>query len=92
LRRIRDYQYFSQAGLRKYPWQALSKIGLVKFIIYCLLFFPLVGQALIGYWRAPDWTWFFHPLACEITFLTYSFGKLEGVIRPREQSREGWKQ
>lgn len=92
LRRIRDYQYFSKEGLRKYPWQALSKVGLLKFIAYCLLVFPLLGQALIGYWRAPDWAWAFHPLACEITFLTYSFGKLEAVVRPREQSREGWKQ
>ncbi len=92
LRRIRDYQYFSKKGLRKYPWQALSKLGLFKFIAYCLLVFPLFGQALVGYWRAPDWVWFFHPLACEITFLTYAFGKIEGMIRPREQSREGWGQ
>lgn len=92
LRRIRDYQYFSKEGLRKYPWQALSKVGLLKFIVYCFLVFPLFGQALIGYWRAPDWAWAFHPLACEITFLTYSFGRLEGIVRPREQSREGWKQ
>jgi len=92
LRRIRDYQYFSKEGLRQYPWQALSKVGLLKFVVYCLLFFPLVGQALLGWWRTPDWAWAFHPLACEITFWTYSFGKLEGVIRSREQSREGWKQ
>lgn len=92
LRRIRDYQYFSKEGLRKYPWQALSKTGLFKFVAYCLLVFPLFGQALIGYWRASDWAWAFHPLACEITFLAYAFGRIEGMIRPREQSREGWKQ
>lgn len=92
LRRIRDYQYFSKEGLRKYPWQALSKLGFFKFIVYCLLVFPLFGQALIGYWRHPDWAWFFHPVACEITFLTYAFGRIEAMIRPREQSREDWKQ
>jgi len=92
LRRIRDYQYFSKEGLRKYPWHALSKFGLLKFIFYCLLVFPLFGQALIGFLRFPDPAWLFHPLACEVTFLTYSFGKIEGLIKTREQSREGWKQ
>lgn len=92
LRRIRDYQHFSKEGLRKYPWQAVSKVGLLKFIVYCLLIFPLCGQALIGYLRFPDPAWAFHPLACEITFLTYAFGKIEGMIRPREQDREGWSQ
>ena len=92
LRRVRDFNYYRSQGMRSYPWSRQKKRKLVKFIVYCLLFFPLVAQSLVGYRKKPDPAWALHPPACLITLVVYTWGFIEGAIRPREQKRTRWSQ
>jgi glycosyltransferase involved in cell wall biosynthesis len=82
-RRIRDYVRYKKLGLRKYPWSSVSKGKLFKFIIYTVLLFPLLAQAVRGYARRRDDAWFFHVLACWITLVIY----ISGVIWMRYSER-----
>lgn len=91
-RRVRDYLYYNKLGVRKYPWQSASKIKLLKFILSCLIFAPLLIQSIKGYVKKPDSAWFFHPVACWITLLEYGFGRVGGFWGIRELKREGWSQ
>lgn len=91
-RRVRDYLYYNKLGIRKYPWQSVSKIKLLKFILSCLIFAPLLIQSMKGYIKKPDSAWFFHPVACWITLLEYGFGRIGGFLGIRELKREGWSQ
>src|SRR3989338_7886668 len=91
-RRVRDYLYYNKLGVRKYPWQSISKIKLLKFILSCLIFMPLLIQSLKGYVKKPDSAWFFHPVACWITFLEYGFGRVGGFWGIRECKMDGWSQ
>lgn len=92
MRRIRDWSYFRSKGDRAYRWNRQSKAGALKFAVYCILVLPLVGQALKGWARKPDWAWALHPPACMMTLGIYAFGFLEGLVRPRQQERSSWKQ
>lgn len=91
-RRVTDYLYYQKIGTRKYPWQKQNKVGLVKFIFSCLTLAPLFYQTLKGYFRKPDLAWFFHPLACWITLLVYSWGMVGGIFKKEELSRTNWGQ
>jgi len=91
-RRIKDYLYYQQKGVRHYPWQKHQRRGLVKFILSCFLIFPLIYQILKGYFKKPDSAWLFHFLACWLTFLIYTGGVIEGVFRRQEMSRQKWRQ
>lgn len=71
-RRIRDYLYYQNMGLRKYPWLRKNKIGILKFIFACLTVVPLIYQTFRGYGKKPDSPWFFHPLACWLTLFIYA--------------------
>jgi len=92
LRRTRDFHYYRSLGMRSYPWSKTKKGGLVKFIIFCLLIFPLVLQSLKGYLKRKDPAWALHVPACLITLAVYGWGFLEGFVRPREQERSHWGQ
>lgn len=73
-RRIADFNYFSRLNTRKYQWKNLNRtIKLFKFIIYTVLVFPLVYQSISGYIKKKDLAWFFHPIACLITLIVYSW-------------------
>lgn len=104
-RRIRDYLYFSaltkktdkgrhyqKIGARKYPWQQQNKIGLLKFILACVTIIPLLYQSIKGFFKKPDPAWFFHPLACWITFYTYTTGKIGSMLGVKEMDRRDWRQ
>lgn len=91
-RRIKDYAYFKKKDLRFYPWGQTNRGGQAKFIIYCLLAFPLIGQAIIGYIRKPDSAWIFHPLACWITLAIYASGYISGLVVESEPNRKEWSQ
>lgn len=92
-RRIRDFFYFQSLGTRSFPWQKTNKSGLLVFILYTVLIFPVLGQSIIGFIKKPDIAWFFHPLACWSTFIIYGWGQLERSWRkPAMESRQGWKQ
>jgi hypothetical protein len=56
------------------------------------LLLPLLWQSAIGYRRKADAAWWFHPLACWITLLTYGFGWLGGMFGAQAQGRERWSQ
>ncbi len=92
LRRIRDWSYFSSRGQRSYPWHRQGPSGVGRFIVYCLLLVPLLAQAVRGWLREPDPAWALHPPACLITLCVYAYGYLEGIVRPRQQERSGWRQ
>lgn len=96
-RRIKDYTFHKKNKLRIFGWDKYelggsSSIGLIKFILYTVLVFPLLIQTLVGYWRKPDKAWFFHVPACWITLLVYASGKVIGIFDQREMSRENWGQ
>lgn len=92
LRRVRDYRYYTSKGEREYPWNRQKKAGILRFILYCLLVVPLIGQAIKGYRRVPDSAWALHLPACMITLAIYAYGFIEGSVKPRKQKRDNWKQ
>lgn len=77
LRRIIEFNKEDFRRYRVYPWSSLSKLKLLKFILYTVLFIPLLYQALKGYSHKPDKAWFFHIPACWITLIIYLFGTLK---------------
>lgn len=96
-RRIKDYTFHKKNKSRVFDWSKFeiggeSSWGLLKFIIYTLLIFPLIIQALIGYSRKKDWAWFFHLPACWVTLIVYAVGKFVGIFSQAEMSRKNWKQ
>ncbi|HBQ20792.1 MAG: hypothetical protein A2Z91_03910 [Deltaproteobacteria bacterium GWA2_38_16] len=72
-RRICDYLYLSRREQRYYQWRSFPMTKLAKFIVYTILVVPLIFQSLKGFIRKGDGAWFFHPLACWITFYVYAF-------------------
>lgn len=75
-RRIKDYIFHKKNKSRAFDWDKFeiggeSSFGLIKFILYTVLIFPLVGQALIGYSRKRDSAWFFHIPACWVSLFVY---------------------
>lgn len=91
-RRIRDYLFFERNGIRIYPWQNQNLVGMFKFLFSCLTLFPLFYQSIRGYLKQKDIAWFFHPLACWITLIIYSEGKIASYFSVKEMDRKGWKQ
>ncbi len=91
-RRIKDFLFHKSIGDRKYDWGSSTSEGLFKFVLSCILVFPLIYQSLKGYKRKKDIAWFFHPLACWITLWEYGMGYLSSLFKNEEVSREGWRQ
>ncbi|MFA6561643.1 MAG: glycosyltransferase [Verrucomicrobiia bacterium] len=92
-RRVRDYLYYQSLSVRKYPWGASSRAGLIKFVLATVTVLPLLWQSLRGYLRQPDVAWFFHPVACWITLWQYGWGRIGALfIKRGELSRADWRQ
>lgn len=91
-RRIKDYLFYKKKGTRVYPWQKQNSLGIVKFVLSCVLVFPLLFQTLKGYLKKKDIAWFFHPLACWITLIVYSQGRILSSFSNSEMNRKGWRQ
>lgn len=96
-RRIKDYTFHKKNKSRVFDWSKFeiggeSSFGLLKFILYTILVFPLLFQVIIGYSRKHDLAWFFHIPACWITLFVYTWGKFVGIFSQAEMSRENWKQ
>lgn len=89
-RRIKDYAYYKEQKLRKYPWSNLSKTRLLKFIVYTITILPLVSQLLRGYWRRQDRAWWFHISACWITMAVYAVGTIANVSGVKPEDRKNW--
>ena len=86
-RRMKDYLHHRRLGQRNYPWDAINRGGLQKFILFSL-FLPLTGRDVVkGYRRMPDRAWLFHPAANWITFVIYGLVYILhplGAWTPRE--------
>ncbi|MCX6761930.1 MAG: glycosyltransferase family 2 protein [Candidatus Moranbacteria bacterium] len=96
-RRIRDYTFHKKNKSRVFDWSKFeiggeASLGLLQFLLYTILIFPLLIQALIGYSRKKDPAWFFHIPACWVTLIVYTWGKFVGIFSQAEMSRENWKQ
>ncbi len=82
----RDFDWFNQDLFSKSPW------GIIKFCLACLTIVPLFIQSFIGYLRKPDVAWFFHPLACELTFFIYTWYRITYIFHQAEYDRSNWRQ
>lgn len=92
-RRIMDLYKYSKNERHKFYWDQRKKKGVALFIISCLTFFPLLWQSLLGFLRRPDICWFFHPLACWVTLLIYTYSTIRNHLGfGLELSRNDWAQ
>lgn len=90
-RRITDYFYYQ--NFRQYNWNQTNKIGIVKFTIYTILIFPSLFDTIRGFIHKPDLAWFFHPLACFITFYLYTINTIKKRLNILSQiNRKQWQQ
>jgi len=90
-RRIKDHAYYSKLGLRKYPWNSLSKLKLLKFALYTVFIVPLLAQSARGWLRKRDGAWFFHVCACWVTLGVYLFGTIGNVLfKSKIEDRTNW--
>lgn len=95
-RRLTDM--YSYQKIRQYDWrQKIDFFSLVKsnfrFALYSFFFVPALLDSVRGYLKKPDPAWFFHPLACFLSFFIYfkvSILYLTGLFRPL--SRHSWQQ
>lgn len=69
-RRIRDYLFYDEHGMRNYPWRQ-SRTRILTFAFYTLLVIPIIRDSVRGHKKTPDKAWFFHPFACWLTLFTY---------------------
>ncbi|MBZ9578185.1 glycosyltransferase family 2 protein [Patescibacteria group bacterium] len=90
-RRINDYLYFKQKGIRSYTYK-LKSWGYIKFLVYTLIIFPLLIQSIKGYLKKPDIAWFFHPVACWITLWVYGWGTIKALFGRCSFNRDDWSQ
>jgi hypothetical protein len=91
-RRVRDYLYYQEKKVRKYPWKDQNKAGMLKFIFYTIMVIPLLLQSLVGFFKKPDFAWFFHPVACLITLWVYGIEVFFSKFKTTEMNRKNWKQ
>jgi glycosyltransferase involved in cell wall biosynthesis len=95
-RSVMDIFVISQYRQRKYQWGGGSRVSLIfsvfKFVLSCLLIFPLFFQSIKGYWRKSDLAWLAHPLLCWITLIVYTRATFESLFFRGELSRERWGQ
>lgn len=68
-------------GLQRQYYFPISKIKLIILLLKCLLVFPLMIDAIIGYKNKKDKVWVLHPLMVLITFGTYIYAFLLKGIR-----------
>jgi len=90
-RRIDDYLYFKTKKMRTFEYK-IKSYKFVKFIVYTLLIFPLLFQSIRGFAKRKDSAWFFHPVACWITLIVYSFAFVRSFVDPKMLNREKWRQ
>lgn len=89
-RRINDYLYFRKKGLRKYNWSNISFVGFVRFVISTILVIPLIVQAVKGFLKRRDISFFFHIPSCLITLYIYSVYFLLHNQSKGPLNREQW--
>lgn len=92
-RRIRDFLYYNQIGLRHVEQnKVILSFGFIKFVLATITIIPLFIQSVLGFIRKRDVAWLFHPLACLLTLFVYSFETIRFVFIKEEFNRNKWKQ
>ena len=66
-RRLTDYYIYKDKRL--YQWESQSHV--LGFTLYSLLIIPSLFDSIRGFVKKPDFAWFFHPLACFLTWWIY---------------------
>lgn len=96
-RRVKDL--LEHQTNRQYSWNnnQFSFFNLLKnnflFALYSLLIFPSLIDSFRGYFHKPDFAWFFHPLACILTFYIYTYYFVLNLLGIKSiQSRSKWSQ
>ena len=88
-RRLIDYYHYLPH--RHYPWQQNQIKNNLKFIFHTIFLSPFF--VLYGFCKKPDPAWFFHPLACWLTFYLYAYITLKqrlGLLK--SLNRNQWQQ
>ncbi|MFA4827219.1 MAG: glycosyltransferase family 2 protein [Candidatus Shapirobacteria bacterium] len=90
-RRIVDFYQFQ--NIRQFNWQKNNRSATVKFSLYTITLIPPIFDSFRGYLKKPDFAWFFHPLACLISFFVYFSATLKNVIGQKNIiDRSHWQQ
>ncbi len=90
-RRINDFLHYRRLGRRNYPHQKYFW-GYVRFVVCCLLLFPLLVQSLLGNAKKKDRAWFIHPIICWLTLAAYGWATVRSLFATAEFDRRDWKQ
>ena len=88
-RRLTDYYIYKDKRL--YQWQSQSHI--FGFTFYSLLIIPSLFDSIRGFVKKPDFAWFFHPLACFLTWWIYFIVTLKyklNLLKPLKRNQ--WRQ
>jgi hypothetical protein len=90
-RRIKDYNYYNNLGMRKFPWDKIKKGKLAKFCLSTVCLLPVTFQATKGWFKTKDLAWFFHPVACWLTLLVYGFNTVKSLFSSvKIEDRKNW--
>ncbi|MBU1088526.1 glycosyltransferase family 2 protein [Patescibacteria group bacterium] len=90
-RRLTDY--YTYLPIRQFNWSKTNHIGIVKFSLYILILIPPIFDSFHGFFKKPDPAWFFHPLACFISFFTYALTTIKYHLKLLKPiSRAKWQQ
>lgn len=95
-RRLTDM--YSYQSIRRYNWQQKNNLlslvrSNLRYVLYSTLIFPALIDSLRGYFRKPDLAWFFHPLACFLSFFIYFKVSLFYLLGLHHTlSRQQWQQ
>ena len=90
-RRLTDLYIYQP--LRQYDWSQVNRFGIIKFSLYTLTLIPSLFHTLVGFYHQPDPAWFFHPLACFISFFINAKVTIQyylGLLKPI--NRQQWQQ
>lgn len=88
-RRLTDY--YTYKSLRRYQWSSSKRI--FTFTFYSLLLIPSIFDSFKGFFRKPDLVWFFHPIACYLTWWIYFIVTLKFKLKLlKPLNRYQWRQ
>ena len=89
----RSTDLYVYRNLRNYSLTKSNTIPTIKFILYVILFFPMIIDMIRGFIKKPDIAWFLHPILCLITLFIYVINTIKfklNLLKPI--NRLGWKQ
>lgn len=88
-RRLTDYYIYKDQRL--YQWESQSH--LLRYTIYSFLILPSLFDSIRGFIKKPDLAWFFHPLACFLTWWIYFIVTLKYKLNIlKATNRHQWQQ